>query len=82
MFKRNEHTEDYHNKKPNAERFQFEIEDKKYFHVGEKLVTFETNDKTVNYSSDLGFNDFKYPFAYNEKNIFCLLHQKFLPIQY
>ena len=49
--------------------------------MGEKLVTFETNDKIVNYSSDLGFNDIKYPFADSEENIYFVVHQKFIPIQ-
>ena len=65
--------------KPNDENFLFEIEYKKYSYVGKKLVTFETNDKTENCSSDRSFNDIKYPFAYNEKNIYLLLHQKYIP---
>ena len=40
---------------------------KNIFYVGEKLVTFETNDKIVIYSSDPSFNDNNYPFAYGEK---------------
>ena len=35
-----------------------------------------TNDKIVNCSSDLGFNDIKYPFAYSEENFYFMLHQK------
>ena len=30
VFKPNEHTEDYHIRKPNDENFPFKIEDKKY----------------------------------------------------
>ena len=39
--------------------FLFEIEDRKYIHVGEKLFSFETNDEIVEYFSELGFNDVK-----------------------
>ena len=38
VFKPNEHTEDYHIRKPNDENFLFEIEDKKYIYVGEKVL--------------------------------------------
>ena len=48
MFKPNEHTEEYHKGGPNDKNFLFEIQDKKYIYVGEKLVTFLTNDKKVN----------------------------------
>ena len=49
--------------------------------MGEKLVTFETNDKIVNYSSDLGFNGTRNPFPYSEENIYFMLQQKQIPIQ-
>ena len=81
LFKLNEHTEDYHNRKPNDENFLFEIGDEKYFYVGEKIFTFETNDILVKYSLDLGFNDIKFPYAYGEENIYFMLHQKYNPIQ-
>ena len=45
LFRPNEHTEDYHIRKPNDEYFLFKIEDKKYIHVGENLFSFETNDE-------------------------------------
>ena len=80
VFKPNEHT-DYQIRKSNDENFLFEIEDKKYCHVGEKLVTSETNDKIGNYSSDLGFNDTKYAFAYGEENVYFMLHRKKIPLQ-
>ena len=35
LFRPNEHTEDYHIRKPNIENFLFKIGDKKYIHVGE-----------------------------------------------
>ena len=81
VFKPNEHREDYLIRKPNDENFLFEIEDEKYIYVGEKVITFETNDIIGNYSSELDFNDVKYPFAYGEENIYFMLHQKYLPIQ-
>ena len=34
LFRPNEHTEDYHIRKPNDKNFPFEIEDKKYIHAG------------------------------------------------
>ena len=40
LFRPNEHSEEYHIRKPNDENFLFEIEDKKYFHVGEKFFYF------------------------------------------
>ena len=70
VFKPNEHTEDFHNSKSNDNIFLLEIVDKKSTDVGENLVTFQTNDETVIYSSDLGFNDIKFPFADGEENIF------------
>ena len=81
MFRLNEHSEDYHIRKPNDENFLFEIEDKKYIHVEEKLFSFETNDEIVEYSSEHGFNDVKFPFAHGEENIYFMLHQKYIPIQ-
>ena len=45
----NEHTEDYHIRNPNDENFLFEIGDKKYIYVGEKVITSETNDTILNF---------------------------------
>ena len=44
LFRPNEHTEDYHIRKPNNANFLFKIEDKKYVHVGATLFSFETDD--------------------------------------
>ena len=63
LFRPNEHTEDYHIRKPNNAIFLFKIEGKKYIHVGENLFSFETDDEIVKYSSEHGYNDIKYPFA-------------------
>ena len=81
LFRPNEHSEDYHIRKPNDENFLFKIEDKKYIHVGATLFSFETNDEIKKYSSEHGFNDVKFPFAHGKENIYYLLHQKYLPLQ-
>ena len=47
VFKPNERTEDYQIRQPNNENFLFQIEHKKYVYVGEKVITFETNDVIV-----------------------------------
>ena len=61
--------------------FLFEIGDKKYIHVGEKLFSFETNDQIVDYFSEHGFNDVKYTYAHGKENIYFMLHQKYIPLQ-
>ena len=60
LFRPNEHTEDYHIRKPNNEKFLFKIENKKNIHVGEKLFSFETDHEISEYSSEHGYNDFRY----------------------
>ena len=81
LFRPNEDVESYHFRKPHDANFLFEIEDRKDIHVGEKVFNFETNDAIVNHSSELGFSDVKFPFAYGEGNIYFMLHQKNIPIQ-
>ena len=61
--------------------FLFEIENKKYVHVGDKLFSFETNDENVDYFTEHGNNDVKYSFAYGKENIYYMLHQKNIPLQ-
>ena len=61
--------------------FLFEIENKKYVHVGESVFSFETDDEIENYFSETGYNDVKYPFAHGKENIYFKLHQKYIPIQ-
>ena len=61
--------------------FLFEIEDKKYVHVGENVFSFETNDEIEDYFSEHGYNDVKYSFARGNENIYFMLHQKYIPIQ-
>ena len=81
LFKPNEHTVDYYIRKPNDEFSQIEIEDKNYIYVGEKVITFETNDIIVKYSLDIGLSDMKFPYAYGEEYIYFMLHQKYIPTQ-
>ena len=78
-FKANEPKKDY--QKASDKLSIFEIEDKKYMYVREILISFETNDKKVNYSSKLGFNGNKFPVAYNQENIYSMLHRKYIPIE-
>ena len=80
LFRANEHTEDYHIRKPNNPNFLFEIEDKRYVYVGEKVITLETNDEIVENSSEHGYNDIKYPYARGKENIYFMLHQKYFPL--
>ena len=61
--------------------FLFEIGDKKYIHVGEKLFSFETNDEIVDYFTENGNNDIKYSYAYGKENIYFMAHQKYITIQ-
>ena len=42
VFKPNEHTEHYHVRKPNDENFLFEIDDKNYIYVEEKVLLKKT----------------------------------------
>ena len=61
--------------------FLFEIEPKNYIHVGEKVISFETDDEIEGYTVERGFNDVKFPFADGKENIYFMLHQKFIPLQ-
>ena len=81
VFRPNEHREDYHSRKPKDETFLFEIGDKKYIYVGEKVIIFETNNIIVKDSLDLGFNDIKIPCAYGGENFYFRPQQIFFPIQ-
>ena len=61
--------------------FLFEIEKRKYVHVGEILFSFETNDEIVEYFIEHGFKDVKFLFAHGKENIYFMLHQKYIPLQ-
>ena len=81
FFRPNEHSPDYHFRKPKDENFLFKFEDKKYIHAGEKLFSFGTNIEFVKYSSEHCFNDVKFPFARGKENIYFMSHQKYIPFQ-
>ena len=72
-FEPNEHTEDYHMRKPNDEIGFFKNEDKNHIYGEDKLSSFETIDKLLIYSSKLGFNDIKFSFAFGEENMYLML---------
>ena len=57
------------------------LQNKKHFYIGEKLGSFEGNDKLAEDSSDLDFNDTKYASGYREENIYLMFHQKFISTQ-
>ena len=80
LFEPIEHKEEYHIRKPNNENFVLEFGDEKCIYVGEKLITFETNDTILKYSSKLGFIDSKFPYAYGGENIYLMLHRKYISI--
>ena len=61
--------------------FLIEIEHKKYIHVGEKIISFETDDEIEGYTVKRGFNDVKFAFAHGKENIYFMLHQKQIPLQ-
>ena len=75
LFTSNEHTKDYHNRGPSDKTFLFQIGDKKHFYL-ENLVIFETSDKIVEYSFEEALNDFKFPYAYGEENVYFMLRGK------
>ena len=81
VFKPIEHTEGYHNSKPNNEDFPFQVKENEYVYVGNKVITFEINKKIVSYSSDFGFNEIIVPYAFSAKSIYFMLNQKYIAIQ-
>ena len=81
MFNPNEHTEKNYNRRPNDKNFLFEFEDKKHIYVGKKLLSFETTDKIVEYSSNDGLNDVKHTYAHDIENIYFMLYQNIIPFE-
>ena len=63
LFKPNDYTEDYYIRKPNDEKCLFQVKDNEKAFVDEKVISFQTDDKIVKNSPELGFNDIKYPLA-------------------
>ena len=70
LFRPNEHLERYHIRTPKHENFLFKIGDKKYLHVGESVFTFTTNSNIVKYGFRYGFNDIKFPYAYDRTSVY------------
>ena len=67
LFKPIEHTEDYNNRGPKYKKFLFENEDRENIYLREKKISFETNDKIVEYISNVGLNDVKYSYVHGIK---------------
>ena len=61
--------------------FLFEIEHKKYIHVGEEVISFEIDDEIERFTVERCFNDVKFPFARGKENIYFMLYQKYIPLQ-
>ena len=75
LFRPNKHLERYHIGTPKHENFLFKIGDKKYLHVGESIFTFTTNSNINKYGFKYGYNDIKFPFAYDQTNIYYMLEK-------
>ena len=58
--------------------FLFEIEHKRYIHMGDKIISFETDDVIEGYTVEHGYNDVKYPYACGKGNIYFMLHEKYI----
>ena len=80
LFRPNKHLERYHIGTPKHENFLFKIGDRKSLHVGESIFTFTSDTNIVKYGFRYGFNDIKYPFAYDQTNIYYMLEKKNEPI--
>ena len=81
LFTPSEHTEKFSNREQNDKNFLFETEDRKYVHVGEKVFSFETTDKTVEYSSNDGLKNVKYSYAHGIENMTVRFFRKFIPFE-
>ena len=74
VFKPNELTDHYLNRVANNENFLFDVKYIEYAYVGDRVISFETDDVIVEYSSEQGFNNVKFPFARGEKKVYFKLH--------
>ena len=61
--------------------FYWKLKIKKNFYGRQKIVTFETNDNIVNYSSDHVFNVNKFPFVYDEEKNYFVRDRKYISIE-
>ena len=48
--------------------------------TGESVFTFTTNSSIIKYGFRYGFNDNKFPYAYDRTNIYYKLDKKYEPI--
>ena len=80
LFRPNKHLERYHIETTKHENFLFKIGDKKYLYIGESVFTFTTNSNIIKYGFRYGFNDIKFPYAYDRTNIYYMLDKKYEPI--
>ena len=80
VFRPNKHLERCHIGTPKHEHFLFKIGDKEYLYVGECIYTFTTNSNITKYGFYYGFNDIKFPYAYDQENIYYMLDKKYEPI--
>ena len=80
LFKPIELDEKTHATKQTNNFFLFKIQDKKYIYIGERVLTFKTDDEVTEYFTEDGYNDVKYPFALSNENLHYMLYQKYIPI--
>ena len=80
LFRPNKPLERYHIGIPKHENFLFKLGEKKYLHIGESVFTFTTNSNVVKYGFNYGFNDIKYPYAYDKTNFYYMLEKHYEPI--
>ena len=45
------------------------------------VLIFTTNSNIIKYGFEYGFNDIKFPFAYDQTNIYYMLDKKYEPIK-
>ena len=81
MFKPIENTVAFYIRERNDKNFCFEIDNKKYIHLGESLVSFEASDNILEYFSKERFIDVEYPYAYGKENIFFIFPGKSIPVE-
>ena len=69
-------------KKFDGNSILLKISKNKYVFIGSEVYEFNTDyDTIIKYYSPVGNNDVPYPFAYGNKNIYFMLHKKFVPYE-
>ena len=46
-----------------------------------QIYTFPTNSNIIKYGFEYGFNDIKFPFGYDQTNIYYMLEKKYEPLE-